>query len=77
VKIGLPSAARPIAHGNAITITKRFAALICVLTLSISSAANEAVSVGTEEAAIAEAIEIGTLIKSLYLPVNTPHQRSI
>lgn len=38
----------------------------------ISFCAKDIVSVGTQEAAIAEAMEIGTLISSLYFPEKRP-----
>ena len=53
------------------------AALILLFTASLSPAANEADKEGTLEAAIADAMEIGTLIKTLYFPEKTPHHTSI
>ena len=68
-KIGFANTARPTAHGKETTITKRIAILISWRTAFISPFPKDAVSVGTDDAAIAEAMEIGTLIKSLYFPV--------
>ena len=76
-QIGSPNTASPMAQGKEITMIKRMAELICSLTFFISFCAKDIVSVGTQEAAIAEAMEIGTLISSLYFPEKTPHHTSI
>ena len=51
--------------------------LICFLTSFESLELKAAVRLGTVDAAIADAIDKGTLIRTLYLPVNTPHDLDV
>ena len=71
--IGPDSTAIPTIQGKATIRINLVAALIWVCTFSMSPDLKAVVRVGTADAAMAEAMEMGTFMSTLYSPVYTPH----
>ena len=63
----------PAVHGMATTMIKRMDMPILERTCFSSFCAKAAASAGTQDAASAVEMEIGTLVRTLYLPEKMPH----